>query len=52
MGNASLEVQRAADFVTGSNGENGFAAAIERFVLGGHRLNAPASRAAARGGIW
>jgi hydroxymethylpyrimidine pyrophosphatase-like HAD family hydrolase len=34
-----------------SNGENGFAAAIERFVLGGRRLNAPASRPAAGGRI-
>ena len=49
MGNASAEVQRAADFVTGSNNENGFAAAIERFVLGDRRENAPASRAAASG---
>jgi Cof subfamily protein (haloacid dehalogenase superfamily) len=49
MGNASAEVQRAADFVTGSNNENGFAAAIERFVLGGHRLNAPALRPAVGG---
>ncbi len=51
MGNASVEVQRAADFVTDSNSENGFAAAIERFVLGGRRLNAPASRPAAGGRI-
>jgi Cof subfamily protein (haloacid dehalogenase superfamily) len=51
MGNASPQVQRAADFVTGSNSENGFAAAIERFVLGGHRSNAPAPRAAASGRI-
>ncbi len=34
MGNASPEVQRAADFVTESNSEDGFAAAIERFRLG------------------
>jgi Cof subfamily protein (haloacid dehalogenase superfamily) len=34
MGNASAEVQRAADRVTGSNAEDGFALAIERFVLG------------------
>ena len=37
MGNASPEVQRAADFVTGSNSEDGFAAAIERFILGTKR---------------
>ena len=33
MGNASLEVQGAADFVTDSNREDGFANAVERFVL-------------------
>jgi Cof subfamily protein (haloacid dehalogenase superfamily) len=33
MGNASPDVKRAADFVTESNNEDGFAAAIERFVL-------------------
>jgi Cof subfamily protein (haloacid dehalogenase superfamily) len=35
MGNASLEVQRAATFVTTSNTEDGFAQAMERFVLAG-----------------
>lgn len=39
MGNAGLEVQSAADFVTDSNRDDGFAHAIERFVLGGDRLN-------------
>jgi Cof subfamily protein (haloacid dehalogenase superfamily) len=34
MGNASREVQRAARRVTASNAEDGFALAIERFVLG------------------
>ena len=34
MGNASPEVQRAARRVTASNAEDGFALAIERFVLG------------------
>jgi Cof subfamily protein (haloacid dehalogenase superfamily) len=34
MGNASPEVQRAADFVTDSNREDGFAKAIERFIFG------------------
>jgi Cof subfamily protein (haloacid dehalogenase superfamily) len=34
MGNASPEVQRAADFVTDSNLADGFATAIERFILG------------------
>ena len=33
MGNASKEVQAQADFVTDSNEEEGFAHAIERFVL-------------------
>ena len=33
MGNASAEVQRAATFVTTSNTEEGFALAMERFVL-------------------
>jgi Cof subfamily protein (haloacid dehalogenase superfamily) len=33
MGNASLDVQRAATFVTTSNTEEGFARAMERFVL-------------------
>ncbi|MGB9263597.1 MAG: Cof-type HAD-IIB family hydrolase [Pseudolabrys sp.] len=39
MGNAAPEVQRAADFVTDSNSEDGFAHAIERFILGGGRSN-------------
>lgn len=47
MGNASPQVQRAADFVTEPNSQDGFAKAIERYVLGGRRLNAPASIAAA-----
>jgi Cof subfamily protein (haloacid dehalogenase superfamily) len=47
MGNASPQVQRAADFVTDPNSQDGFAKAIERFVLGGNRLNAPTSRPAA-----
>lgn len=34
MGNASGEVQAQARFVTGSNEEEGFANAIERFILG------------------
>ena len=34
MANASAEVQRAAKFVTTSNTEEGFALAMERFVLG------------------
>lgn len=35
MGNASREVQRAARRVTASNDEDGFALAIEKYVLGG-----------------
>jgi hypothetical protein len=37
MGNASREVQQAADFVTGSNRDDGFAQAIEWIILGGKR---------------
>jgi hydroxymethylpyrimidine pyrophosphatase-like HAD family hydrolase len=33
MGNASTEVQYAATYVTTSNEEEGFANAMERFVL-------------------
>ena len=39
MGNAGPDVQRAADVVTGSNRDDGFAEAIERFILGGECLN-------------
>jgi Cof subfamily protein (haloacid dehalogenase superfamily) len=39
MGNASPEVQRAADLVTDSNREEGFANAVERFILGGGCLS-------------
>jgi Cof subfamily protein (haloacid dehalogenase superfamily) len=39
MGNAGAEVQQAADFVTDSNREDGFANAVERFILGHHRSN-------------
>jgi len=35
MGNASLEVQHAARRVTTSNADEGFAAAVERFILPG-----------------
>jgi hydroxymethylpyrimidine pyrophosphatase-like HAD family hydrolase len=34
MGNASDEVKKKAGVVTGSNEEDGFAAAIDRYVLG------------------
>jgi Cof subfamily protein (haloacid dehalogenase superfamily) len=33
MGNASADVQREADFVTTSHGDEGFANAVERFVI-------------------
>jgi Cof subfamily protein (haloacid dehalogenase superfamily) len=39
MGNSRPEVQRAADFVTESNGEDGFANAVERFILPRNRSN-------------
>jgi hydroxymethylpyrimidine pyrophosphatase-like HAD family hydrolase len=38
MGNAGVEIQRSARFVTKANAEEGFALAMERFVL-----NAPAA---------
>lgn len=34
MGNASFEVQRAAKYVTTSNEDEGFANAVERYILG------------------
>lgn len=39
MGNASPQVQQAADLVTDSNGDEGFAKAIERFILGDSLAN-------------
>jgi Cof subfamily protein (haloacid dehalogenase superfamily) len=43
MGNASAEVQRAARFVTASNEDEGFARAVDAFVLGDPRAQiAPA----------
>ena len=45
MGNASPQVQRAADFVTDTNREEGFANAIDRFILGGDRSSAQAGAA-------
>jgi Cof subfamily protein (haloacid dehalogenase superfamily) len=42
MGNASPEVRQAADSVTGSNRDDGFAEAVERIILGGERPNASA----------
>ena len=45
MGNASPEVQHAADLVTDSNEEEGFANAIERFILGISPSDAQVGRA-------
>ncbi|MGO9006639.1 MAG: Cof-type HAD-IIB family hydrolase [Beijerinckiaceae bacterium] len=52
MGNASPEVRRAADFVTGSNRADGFADAIERYILGGDRSNAQVGIARQGAGSW
>ena len=52
MGNASPEVQRAADFVTASNDEDGFAQAIERLVLGASRAPARVEVAKAGDRAW
>ena len=52
MGNASPEVQRAADFVTDSNSENGFAHAIERFILGSDRFGPRVAVTKAGGRAW
>lgn len=49
MGNASPEVQGAADFVTDSNRDDGFGNAIDRFILGGERSNAQIAIARAAG---
>jgi Cof subfamily protein (haloacid dehalogenase superfamily) len=48
MGNAAKEVQEAADFVSASNEEDGFAIAVERWIL--PRGAAPAVAASGRGG--
>jgi Cof subfamily protein (haloacid dehalogenase superfamily) len=52
MGNAGPDVRRAADFVTDTNREEGFANAIERFILAGNRSNAQAGIARAGGRAW
>jgi Cof subfamily protein (haloacid dehalogenase superfamily) len=49
MGNASLAVQGAADFVTDSNRDDGFANAVERFILSSNRSNAQVASAHAAG---
>ena len=46
------QVQRAADFVTDSNREDGFANAIERFILGGDRSHARVATAGAGDRAW
>ena len=51
MGNASPQVRRAADFVTDSNREDGFATA-KHFILGGDRSNAQVDIARAGGRAW
>jgi Cof subfamily protein (haloacid dehalogenase superfamily) len=52
MGNAGPEVQRAADFVTTSNSEDGFAHAIERYTLDAGRPPALAETAKAGDRAW
>ena len=52
MGNANPQVQRAAHFVTDSNGDDGFANAIERFILGGGRSHAAVEPAKAGDRAW
>lgn len=42
MGNASAGVTRAADCVTASNGEDGFALAVDRYILPAARHEKPA----------
>jgi len=49
MGNASPAVQRAADFVTDSNRDDGFANAVEWFILSSDRSNAQVASAHAAG---
>ncbi|MGH6726505.1 MAG: Cof-type HAD-IIB family hydrolase [Pseudolabrys sp.] len=46
MGNASPDVQRSADFVTDSNRDDGFAHAVERYILRGDRSDAQVAKAA------
>jgi Cof subfamily protein (haloacid dehalogenase superfamily) len=48
MGNASPEARRAADFVTDSNRDEGFAKAVERFILGGGRKRAEVAHVGGR----
>ena len=52
MGNASPHVKRKANFVTDSNRDDGFANAIERFILGGDRPQARVTGAKAGERAW
>ena len=52
MGNAGPAVQRAADFVTDSNRDDGFAHAIERFILGTRHSGRSVEMEQARGHAW
>jgi hydroxymethylpyrimidine pyrophosphatase-like HAD family hydrolase len=52
MGNASPQVQQKADFVTDSNGDDGFAKAIERFIVGRGRSPARVEPAKAGDRAW
>jgi hypothetical protein len=52
MGNASPQVQRKADFVTDNNSDDGFAKAIEQFILGGGRSRALVEPAKAGDRAW
>jgi Cof subfamily protein (haloacid dehalogenase superfamily) len=52
MGNASPLVQQKADFVTDSNRDDGFAHAIERFILGGGRSQTRVEAAKAGERAW
>jgi len=49
MGNASPAVQRAADFVTDTNRDDGFANAVERLILSSDRSNAQVASSHAAG---
>ncbi|HEX5509979.1 MAG TPA: Cof-type HAD-IIB family hydrolase [Pseudolabrys sp.] len=49
MGNASPQVRQAGDFVTDTNRKEGFANAVERFILHGDRSTASVERTQAGG---
>ena len=49
MGNASPAVQRVADFMTDGNRDDGFANAVERFILSTDRSNAQVASTYAAG---